>query len=474
MKPLFTIAALALLAGCATTPPEDRAQALPVAVPEAWQADAALDAAAFRAGWLADFDAPGLAELVTGAVENNWNLRQAAARVEIARAERGIARAGWLPSLSGSGEAGRQRTVTNAGPLGTQAATTDRYSIGLGVRWEVDIWGRLRSLDKAAIAELQAAEADLHGARLSLAAQVARTYFDLAEAREQATLARGTWQSFADNAALIEERFQRGVGSALDLRLTRASAQNAHAAYLARLREADALDRALAVLLGQYPANALEAEPALPHLETPPPAGLPAQMLARRPDLIAAERALAAAGMRERAANKALLPRLSLTSSVGTASDELRDLSDGDFRVWSLLANLSAPIWQGGALRADIDRAEAAETLQLAAYAQTALDAFREVENALAAEDFLRQQEEATGSAAQEAQAAEALAWERYTRGLENINTALQAQRTAFEERSRYLSLRNARLQNRVNLYLSLGGDFMAPLEAPEATNEPF
>lgn len=452
---------------------------LPLTVPGEWQAreSARDDAERLTQGWLADFEDERLHELVREAMENNWDLRQAAARLGVVQGERGVVRSNYLPSITGNGDATRQRTVTTGGGIGAIAggpisATNTRYTVALGVRWELDVWGRLRDLDAAAIADVQAAEADLGAARQSLAAQVARTWYDLVEAEQQAELARQSWQSFADNAALIEDRFQRGIGSALDLRLTRTNAEGARATYEMRRQQADTLKRVLAVLLGRYPGDGLAADSSFPPLAQEVPAGLPAELLERRPDLLAAERGLAAAGVRISAAEKALLPSISLTASGGTSSDDLSDLLDNNFRIWSLAGNLTAPIWQGGALRARIEQAEAQEQLALANYAQVALDAFREVETALAAETFLRGQQTALRASVEEAAAAEELAWDRYQQGLETVITALQAQRTAFAEKSRLASVRNQLVQNRVDLYLALGGPFFEELEAVSAEQE--
>jgi outer membrane protein TolC len=197
---------------------------------------------------------------------------------------------------------------------------------------------------------------------------------------------------------------------------------------------------------------------------------LPSDLLHRRPDLIAAERQLAASLERVKIAKKDLLPTISLSSSTGTSSGELRDILDPDLLIWNIAGNLTQPIFQGGRLLAGIDLANANSRSALANYAQVALNAFRELESLLAAEGFLQDELSASEQAAIESVAAEELAWQQYQRGLVDIITVLESQRRAFTAQSSLLSVMNNRLANRINLYLALGGNFALvkdPAEGP-------
>jgi outer membrane protein TolC len=198
----------------------------------------------------------------------------------------------------------------------------------------------------------------------------------------------------------------------------------------------------------------------LPELPESIPAGLPAELLQRRPDLVAAERQLAAADRERRAAQKDLLPQISLTASGGSSSQAFENLLDGDFSVWSLAGNLTQPIFQGGRILANIDRSLALSDQAAANYRDTALRAFLEVETTLAAEQFLRREQTTHTLAADEATKTEDLAWERYSKGTGDFLSALDAQRTADAARSRLLGVANLLLQNRIDLYLALGGAF--------------
>ena len=213
-------------------------------------------------------------------------------------------------------------------------------------------------------------------------------------------------------------------------------------------------------MAGRYPARRLEVPQDLPHVPGPVPAGLPSDLVRRRPDLAAAERRLAAADARLASAKAERYPRLSLTGSGGRSSDELNNLLDGDFTVWSLAGNLLQPLFQGGRIDANIDLSSARVKEVLEQYVSAVLKAFLEVETRLAAERFLEERTAHLEAASRHADAAAALAESRYRAGLENYITLLDSQRTALLTRSRFLEVRRLRLENRVDLYLALGGGF--------------
>jgi outer membrane protein TolC len=187
---------------------------------------------------------------------------------------------------------------------------------------------------------------------------------------------------------------------------------------------------------------------------------LPANIVRRRPDLVAAEKRLASSYARVIESQRALYPRISLTGSTGTSTDEFKNLLNGDYSVWNLVGNLLQPIFQGGRLRAGVDLARAREMESLALYAATVLNAYAEVEIALAAEEFLAEREEALRTATEQSLAARDLANDRYARGLTDLIEVLEAQRRAFLSESQLIGVQRARLDNRVDLYLALGGDF--------------
>jgi NodT family efflux transporter outer membrane factor (OMF) lipoprotein len=281
-------------------------------------------------------------------------------------------------------------------------------------------------------------------------------------------LAEETVASYRSTEEQVRSRYLGGLRSSLDLRLATTSVANAEALLEVRRSQYDRAIRQLEILLGRYPAARLAAGDDLLPVPPPVPAGLPAELLARRPDLVAAEHQLAAADFRVAQAQRALYPRLSLTGSGGTASEELRDLTDWDFRVWSLAVSLLQPIFQGGRLRAGVDLAEARSQEALERYAGALLRAFSEVESALASEGHLSGQLAALRLARGEAREAQRLAEERYRTGLEGFVTVLEAQRRALVAESELLRVRRLSLDARVDLHLSLGGGFEEPTHPGE------
>jgi NodT family efflux transporter outer membrane factor (OMF) lipoprotein len=466
-----------LLSACASAPPEEPVLELPVA--EAWsvepaEAETAVEAPADE--WWTSFGSSDLDGLVDEALERNYDLQAAAAAVEAAAAQARIVGADLKPQIGASLDGGKRQQVFVGLPIpgtgGVLQSRSSSYSTGLNVSWEPDLWGRLRAGKAAAVADAAAAATDYEGARLSLAGQTAKAWFDVREAELQVELARDTVESRRSSTDRIAARYRRGVASPLDLRLARSNQAEAESAVELRRRQLDAGRRRLETLLGRYPAGRVgSAEGAvleLPGVPPPIPVGLPSELVTRRPDLEAAERRLAATGLRVREARRALYPRITLTGSAGTSGAGLQNLVDGDFSVWSLAGSLLQPIFQGGRLRAAVDLSESIRDQALAAYAQGVLRAFAEVETALAAERLLSAEAEAAARATEESKAAERLAEDRYLAGLGDYLTILESQRRAFLAESRLLTLRALLLTNRVDLHLALGGDFEAP-PGPEA-----
>jgi NodT family efflux transporter outer membrane factor (OMF) lipoprotein len=227
-----------------------------------------------------------------------------------------------------------------------------------------------------------------------------------------------------------------------------------------RRQQLDAAVRQIEVLLGRYASGDLEGPATLPDTPTVIPGGLPADLVSRRPDLVAAERRIAATSQRLQVARAELYPRISLTSATGTASGALSDLVNGDFGIWSLLGNVVQPLFQGGRIRAGIDRAEARAAEELAIYANTALLAFSEVETALAADSLLADRAGFLATSAEQSRAAENIADDRYRAGLGDYITVLESQRLALQAEGDLITARQLRLENRVDLYLALGGGF--------------
>ncbi len=463
------IAVSVLAAGCATVPPIELPQ-LNVVTPEQWTA-AAVPPGQINLDWWTDFGDLGLSEAVKVALSQNFDLQAAAARLEQAAADTRIAAAGLQPTVQASYSGSRRKQNFIGFPIPgakDQVLSTifTNHGVSLDVSWEIDLWRRLRADVQAALADLQQSAANLRGAQLSIAGQTVKAWLAIAEAQQQVVLSQETVESFRDSVNQVQERFEAGIRPALDLRLARLNLANAEALLEQRRQQLDASKRQLDVLLGRYAAGTVEPPADLP--STPPeiPGGLPADLIARRPDLVAAERRLAATEARLGIARKALLPGIILTANTGTATSALRSLLDGDFGIWSFVSNVVAPLWQGGRLRAQISRAEAQAAEARASYANTALQAYAEVETALAAEAFLEDRASHLTTSVEQARAAERLAEERYRAGLDTYIPVLESQRSAAQVEGELITTRRLRLENRVNLYLALGGAF-EQLEAP-------
>ena len=462
MKRLIVAASL-LAAGCVSAP-KKMASDPAAAPPEAFTASSE-SGPAVSGEWWKDFLQPGLEETVAAALERNYDLRAAAARVGQAAARARIAVADLKPSVGASFGGARRRQNFVGLPIpgnegGVLTSTSTTYGVSLDVSWEIDLWGRLSARARAAVADLQVSAADYSGARLSVAGQTIKTWFAIAESAEQVQLSEDTVAAFEGTAARARRRFESGVGPSVDLRLALANLAAANALLQQNRQRLDAATRQLEILVGRYPGATIERPDTLPSLPESVPGGLPAELLARRPDLVSAERRLAAADSRWYAARRDLYPRISLTVSGGRTSAALGDLTSGNFNVWSLVGNLVQPIFQGGRLRAAVDFEQAGMDERAAAFAAAALRAYSEVESALIAERLLRQQESFLNEAATQSLAAQQLSEDRYRLGVASFLEVLEAQRRALQSRSALLSTRRQALDNRVDLYLALGGGF--------------
>ncbi|MBL9154153.1 MAG: efflux transporter outer membrane subunit [Verrucomicrobiales bacterium] len=462
--------------GCLTTPGSDGRldPALTGQIPAHWTASriAVPDRAA--TGWLEDFNSATLTELVRAADERNPNLAATAARVEQAIARARLAGADRLPQASISLDTARSQNLRGAEFRSVRANT---FQHGLDISWEVDLWGRVASLRRAALSEIDASSADYRAARLSLAANVAKTALEIAESRSLIALSEETLKSLRTNLDILDRKLEAGAAddnTALEISLSRADVARAEAAIAQQQRELDTARRLLETLLGDYPAGKIDALTELPSVRRGVPAGLPSELLLRRPDLVAAERRVDAAWEEAAAARKALLPAVRLTAGAGTSTtDEFGDLFDIQNLVWNIGSNLTQPIFEGGRLRANVALSEAQRDELAAGYAETALAAFREVETALAAERTYAAQQAALTTAATEATRAEQLSLSQYEKGLVDIITLLESQRRAFDARSALLRTRRERLANRIDLHLALGGDFDSPPTVAPAVEKP-
>jgi NodT family efflux transporter outer membrane factor (OMF) lipoprotein len=467
--PLLLLAAGALFAaGCATKPRPLADEAARARIPALGEAAAeSVEVPDYRAAWARDFGDPRLAELIRVTLEENPDVGAASARLRAASAVARIAGADRKPELSAraSGSRGRSVTETEFPGLGetVQTRTANRFELGLNLSWEIDLWGRIADARQAALFDEQASRANLAGTRLSLAASLARAWFQATARTAQVALAERQLAVAEKSLRATEDRVNRGLLGSLELSLARSEVESARSVLETRHRERNDAVRLVESLSGGYPEGRFEPPPDLPVLGTPPPPAIPSAVLARRPDLVAAEAGILAADSRVGEARKSLIPTLSLSGNYGTASEDLSDLLDGDFTVWNLAGNLLQPIFQGGRLRAQVARREALLAAAIADFESALLVAFREVENALDGDAFLREAAARSFRSAELAQEAARVGFDRYERGLIGLLDVLELQNRAFDAYNRAVDLRLAALLNRVDLYAALGGGFPDP-----------
>jgi NodT family efflux transporter outer membrane factor (OMF) lipoprotein len=402
--------------------------------------------------WVQAFNDPVLEKLIVEALGANTNVRAAAARLAAAEAGAKSSRSGLYPSLNGN--ASVRRTESADGNIPGSTA----LSLGNSVSWELDLWGRVRDTANAGDLNAQASNADYAGARLSIAGATAQTWFNLIEAKLLRDLAERNVATQERALRLTKRRFDGGVSGSSDFRLARSALANAEATLAFRQLNESAITRQLETLLRRYPENELQSNEDLPTLPLLTNAGSPSDVFLRRPDLLAAERRMQSAGLNVDISKKNLLPRLTLSGNSTSSGRSISRLFDIDSLIASVTAGLSAPIFQGGALRANVARNEALLTQQLEAYAGAALNAYREVENALDAETLLEIRETSLQVSLDEALKAEERLEQRFSEGLASILQLLDAQSRRINTEGQFISARKERLANRVRLHLALGG----------------
>jgi outer membrane protein, multidrug efflux system len=395
-----------------------------------------------------------LLQLIEEGLHNNQQLKAQTARVEMALQNSIIAGADARPELSAFLRGGRLRSQN----------TQNSFSMGLDFSWELDILGKLDDREQAALFDAAMSIENWREKRLALVAEIAGQWFVLLDNYQQLELIEKREQNLSKNLQIIEEGYKMGLNKSLDLHLARADFSAIRARVVARKKQLRKATRAMEYLLGRYPEAEVLAAGTIPRKMADIPAGMPANILSRRPDILAAGHTLAAANLRVAEAYKNRFPSLRLTGSYGSNSNELSELISGDSIIWSLFAGLAAPLLNGGRLEALQERNMAQSREKAAYYTDTVLAAFVEVENSLEAEKRLAEQQDFLEKAADDSARAENLAFEQYQNGLVNYVTVLESERRAFDAQSTVLSIYNERMQNRIQLFLALGGDF-PPIE---------
>ncbi|WP_332821715.1 AdeC/AdeK/OprM family multidrug efflux complex outer membrane factor, partial [Pseudomonas sp.] len=462
-KTLVSIAVASLiLSGCSLIPDYQQPPA-PIASQwpqgQAYAPSEAAEIAAAEQGWRDYFRDPALQQLIERALLNNRDLRVAALNIEAYRAQYRIQRADLLPAVSADGSGSRQRLPANVAPSGS-AGISSQYSATLGVSaYELDLFGRVRSLSQQALETYLSSEEARRSTQISLVASVANAYLTWQADQALLQLTEDTLSTYEESYQLTLRSSEIGVASALDLSQSRTSVEAARV-KLAQYQRLVAQDRnGLTLLLGSgLPADLPASQPLDAELLSQVPAGLPSDLLQRRPDILEAEHLLKAANANIGAARAAFFPSISLTANAGSLSPDLSGLFGGGSGTWLFQPQISLPIFNAGSLRASLDYAKIQKDISVARYEKSIQTAFQEVADGLAARQTYQQQLQAQRDLVEANQDYYRLAERRYRIGIDSNLTFLDAQRSLFSAQQALITDRLAQLTSEVNLYKALGG----------------
>ncbi|GAA5315611.1 MAG: AdeC/AdeK/OprM family multidrug efflux complex outer membrane factor [Candidatus Pelagadaptatus aseana] len=437
------------LAGCQTSylapEVETQWQQQPAATPEFSELQ----------NWLQHFSDPQLNQLVDKALAQNLDLQQSLARVRAAEQQAIISGATRLPAIDLNGSGQRQKLTTGN--------FSENYGTDLQLSWEVDLWGKLSDSAQAGKFELQAEQATLESARLSLAGQVAKAWFDLQTEQRLLQLFQERVSNLTRNLEIIESGYRQGINSALDLYLARSDLASEksqlHNQSNARLQAI----RTLEILLGQHPSGDPAIVAQLPTSIIAPaslPQDIPLAMVFQRHDLQASYSNLLAADREVAVAHKARYPGLRISAAGGDSSNQFGKLFDQSSLTWSVLGSITQPIFAGGSLKAQQQKKQFELQQKEQQFLQDVLIAYQEIYNGLDTEKILQQQLQELTAAEDFAEAAQSLSFEEYQQGLQDYTTVLESQRRAFAAQSEVINVRNTLLKNRINFYLATGSQY--------------
>ncbi|WP_312565020.1 efflux transporter outer membrane subunit [Diaphorobacter sp.] len=464
-RALSPLLAAALVAGCSFIPTYERPAApVPQAYPLAGAESTTSARAAADIDWKEYFTDPCLQRLIGMALGNNRDLRVAMLNVEQARAQFQIQRANQFPTVNAIASGTRQ-------PSATTGSYANQFQVGLGISaWEIDFFGRVAALKEQALAQYLATDEARKSAQISLVAAVASGWLTLMADEELLDISRRTLETRDESVKLTRLRLENGVSSELDNRQAESLAQAARATYAQQQRQRMLDENALVLLLGQpLPDDIRASLPSSRLADATPmqvlPAGLPSDLLVRRPDVRMAEQQLIGANANIGAARAAFFPRISLTAQFGTVSDELSGLFKSGSWAFSLAPQLALPIFDAGRNQAGLESARAGREIAVAQYEKSIQTAFREVSDALAGQATLQEQVDAQRAQAQADAKRFELSDLRYRNGVASYLDLLDAQRSLFATEQSLVVTRLQQLQNQVTLYKVLGGGWTAPAE---------
>lgn len=461
--------AAAVLSGCSLIPDYLRPD-LPT--PEAWpQGDVYKEAktgekdgapALSDVAWKDFFADPVMQSLIQQALDNNRDLRVATLNVELARATYRVSRSDLFPQLDGAGSVTAQHTPRRLAPAPqTEGVTSRTYGVNAGITaYELDLFGRIRSLNEQALEQYLATEEARNAAQISLVAEVANAYLTLLGDSKLLALTNDTLAARQKSLDLIEASFRHGVGSQLDVAQARTAVESARSNRIRYIRQVEQDKNALTLLVGAPIDKAITAPANLDQIRFVEdlPVGLPSEVLRGRPDIIGAEHSLMAANANVGAARAAFFPTITLTATGGTASPDLDGLFDAASGSWSFIPRVTVPIFTAGRNQANLDRAKANFDIALAQYEKSIQSAFREVSDALAAKGTLSDQRVSLTALVEASRESLTLSRARYDQGVDSYLSVLDSERALYSAEQDLVSIQVLERSNMVDLYKTLGG----------------
>ncbi|MBT5073091.1 MAG: TolC family protein [Kordiimonadaceae bacterium] len=440
-----------VISGCAGTINVDD-QLNMVNAPDQWQSPD-IDSINSELNWLEASEVQDLPQVVMKAFSNNPDLRVSANRLRTAMAQEQITRG--ARSITGDIRASTSRS----GDFQSGTADNQGFSLRGGLAWEADIWGRLANDNRAAEQSVLAAKNDLEYARMSLATRTAQRWFDVTEAILQIELLELNLEKLLQAEDLVDSRYARGLVDVLDVLQIETNVATARSNIANQRQTVTERMRVLETLIGSYPTGKVPQDAELPGLGNLASMGIPANILVQRPDIVAAKNRVIEANYDLTVTKKALYPSLSISGNTTASGDELADIVDIDRLVWSVVGNLVQPIFDGSRRRQQVVINEVSLDSSLASYLKIVLAAYQEAENALTAEVTLAEQERHLTVAVESAIASEEKALEQYGKGLIDILSLLNVQRSRISSQQSLLRVQHRRLLNRADLHLALGGE---------------
>ena len=473
----FIITAFIFLLGCANNT-SITIEDIDIDIPDRWQTTIP-DYEPLTGKWWSMFNDPELEQFIDAILENSPNIKTIINNRKIALQNAKINGSGVFPTLNpslnssksqqnlsgfGFGEFfsnmnGSQDSI-GGGSSDNEVVTFDSesYGLSLNLQWEIDIWGRVLNGRRAAFKEYESLDYELSYLAYSTIVRSTQTYFQAIEASEQLKIAQESYESLVRIRDLVEDRFKRGIKSSLDFRLAETSVSTAKITIEDRKNQLHSLNRNLEIISGDYPAGILISNHQLPDTIPEISAGIPADIITRRPDINALVLRVEAAGLNLSQAKRNLLPGLTLNGSVGTSAKKLEDILNDDNSVWSLSAGVVSPLFNGGKLKSAVKIQESVVENAKQELIQGLLLAFSEIETILYLEESIKVKLDAIRNAVSQSESAYLLSTERYDKGVTTLESVLNSQRQYNEIRSRYLSLKRQRIENRLSLLLAIGG----------------